>query len=62
MKMEGEMKQSTQLQIMAIIVIILFGILDVIAMYVPLVAIGALVILLFKPKWFFNLVRKLYEE
>lgn len=55
------MKQSTRLQTLAIIILIVLAVIDAIAYFVPIAAIAGIVILLFKPKWFLNFINKIYE-
>ncbi len=56
------MKRSIKYQIIAILILITLAVLDAFSVFVPIVAIIAIAILLFKPKWFANFVKYLYEE
>ncbi|MFW6139054.1 MAG: hypothetical protein ACOC7U_07770 [Spirochaetota bacterium] len=55
------MKENIQLRILAIVVLIVLGVLDAFAIFVPVVAIGGIILLLFRPKWFYNFVEKVYK-
>jgi len=54
------MKKSTQLRILGIIVLIVIAFVDAIP-YTSIAALGCIVILLFRPKGFLNLIEKMYE-
>ncbi|HUT66633.1 MAG TPA: hypothetical protein VMZ05_10880 [Spirochaetota bacterium] len=54
------MKKSTQLRILGIIVLIVLAFVDAIP-YTSIAALGGIVILLFRPKGFLNLIEKMYE-
>ena len=54
------MKKSTQLRILGIIVLIVLAFVDAIP-YTSIVALGGIVILLFRPKGFLALIKKMYE-
>ncbi len=55
------MKQSTQLRIFAILILIVLAIVDAFSFFVPIVAILGLVVILWKPKWLRNFINKIYE-
>ena len=56
------MKKGVQLRMLGIIVLIVLAIVDAIAYFVPIVAIAAIIILLFKPKWFHKFINNIYAE
>jgi hypothetical protein len=55
------MKKSTQLQIIAILILIVIAIVDAFP-FTPVAAISAIALLLFRPKWLFRFFEKLYDE
>lgn len=55
------MKQSTQLRIFAILILIVLAIVDAFSFFVPVVAILGLILILWKPKWLRNFIYKVYE-
>lgn len=55
------MKQSTQLRIFAILILIALAIIDAFSFFVPVVAILGLILILWKPKWLRNFIHKVYE-
>lgn len=56
------MKKSTQLQIIAVVILIAIAVVDALSVFVPIAAIGAIALLLFRPKWLFNFFEKLYDK
>jgi hypothetical protein len=54
------MKRSNQLIMIAIAILIVFGIIDMLP-FTPVTAIGMIFIILFKPIWFRNFINSLYE-
>lgn len=54
------MSTSLQLRIIAIVVLMVLAVIDAIAMFVPIVALGGIALLLFRPKWLFNFFAKVY--
>jgi hypothetical protein len=56
------MKKSTQLQIIAIIILKSVAAVDAISIYLPLAALGGIALLLFKPKWLLSFFQKIYEK
>ncbi len=54
------MKKSSQLRILAIIILVVLAVVDVLP-FTPLTALGGIVIILFRPKWFFNFIQKVYK-
>jgi len=59
--LEGKMKRSTWMRIIAIVVLAVLAAVDAIVVFVPLVALAGIVILLFKPKWFRTFINDLYD-
>ena len=55
------MKQSTQLRIFAVLILIALAIVDAFSFFVPIVALLGLVVILWKPKWLRNFIDKIYE-
>lgn len=60
--MEVSMKKSTVLRIAAIVILIGFAIVDAITIFVPIVAIAAIALLLFRPRWLLTFFEKVYER
>jgi hypothetical protein len=56
------MKKSTQLQFVAIIILVAVAAVDAISIYLPLAALGGIALLLFKPKWLLSFFQKIYEK
>ena len=59
-EMEGRMKQSIQLRILAVIVLIVLAVVDALAAFIPIVAIAGIVIILFKPRGFHKFINNIY--
>ncbi len=55
------MEDGMRYRIMGIILLIVLAVVDAFLVFVPIVAILGLIILLFKPKWFYNIIVKMYE-
>jgi len=55
------MKRSTKYQIIAILILVVLSVVDAFSVFIPIVAIILIGIFLFKPKWFANFVKYLYE-
>jgi hypothetical protein len=62
MIMEVWMKKSLQLRILATIILIGLAIVDAIAFIAPIAAIGAIILILFRPKWLFTFFEKIYDR
>jgi hypothetical protein len=56
------MKKSTQWQIIAVVILIAIAIVDALSVFIPIAAIAAIALLLFKPKWLFTFFEKLYDK
>jgi len=56
------MNRSTKYQIIAILVLTILAIVDAFSVFIPIVAIIGIAIFLFKPKWFANFVKNIYEQ
>jgi len=54
------MKQSMKLRIVAVIILAVLAVIDMLP-FTPVTAFGGVIIILFRPKWFFNIVQKLYD-
>ena len=55
------MKQSTQIRIFAILILIVLAAIDAFSMFVPVVAFLGIVLILWRPKWLRNFIEKVYE-
>jgi len=55
-------KKSTLLRIIAIAVLIGIAIVDAITVFIPIAAVAAIALLLFRPKWLLNFFDKIYER
>ena len=56
------MKKSTQLQIIAVVILIAIAVVDALSVFVPIAAIALIALLLFRPKWLFHFFEKLYDK
>jgi len=56
------MKKSTQWQIIAVLILVVIAIADALSVFVPIAAIAAIALLLFRPKWLFHFFEKLYDK
>ncbi|MBN2323862.1 MAG: hypothetical protein JXQ30_09010 [Spirochaetes bacterium] len=54
------MKQSTQLRILSVIVLVVLAFVDAIP-YTSIAALGGIVIILFRPKGFLTFIERIYE-
>ncbi len=54
------MKESTQLRILTIVVLVVFAFIDVLP-FTALTAFALIVIVLFRPKWFRKIINKFYD-
>ena len=54
------MKESTQLRILAIVVLAVFAFIDTLP-FTALTAFMLIIMVLFRPKWFKNIVNKFYD-
>jgi hypothetical protein len=59
--MGGLMKQSTQVRIFAILILVVLAAIDAFLFFVPVVAFIGIVLVLWRPKWLRNFVEKAYE-
>jgi hypothetical protein len=46
---------------LGIVVLAVLAVIDAIVVFVPLVALGGIIILLFKPKWFRTFIDSIYD-
>ena len=58
---EGLMKQSTQVRIFAILILVVLAAIDAFSMFVPVVAFIGIVLILWRPKWLRTFIEKAYE-
>jgi hypothetical protein len=56
------MKKSTQWRIIAVLILVAIAIVDALSFFVPIAAIAAIALLLFRPKWLFHFFEKLYDK
>lgn len=56
------MRKSTLLQIVAVLILVAIAIVDAFSLFVPIAAIAAIGLLLFRPKWLFRFFQKLYDN
>lgn len=56
------MKQSTKWQIIVIVILIAIAVVDALSVFVPITAIAAIALLLFRPKWLLHFFEKLYDK
>jgi hypothetical protein len=56
------MSTSLQLRFLAIAVLFVLAVLDAVALYFPIVALGGIILLLIKPKWLFNFFARVYNR
>ena len=54
------MRKSMKLQILTAVVLIVVAVIDAVSIFVPLVALGALALVLFKPRWLLIYIQNLY--
>lgn len=59
--MGESMKQSTQVRIFAILILVVLAAIDAVSMFVPVVAFIGIVLILWRPKWLRNFIEKAYE-
>ncbi len=57
-----DMKESTKVQLLAVIILIVLAVVDAFLVFVPIVAILGIAIVLFKPKWFLRSVKNIFGE
>ena len=60
MKREEQMKESTQLRVLAIVILIALAFVDAIP-FTAITALAGIVLVLFRPKWFRNFVDRIYD-
>lgn len=56
------MRKSTQLQIMAVLILVAIAVVDALSVFVPIAAIAVIALILFRPKWLFRFFHKLYDK
>jgi hypothetical protein len=54
------MKKSMQLQVTTVAVLVIIAVLDAFSLFIPLAALGALALVLFKPRWLLTYMQNLY--
>lgn len=54
------MKKSIQLQMTTAAVLVIIAVLDAFVIFIPLAALGALALVLFKPRWLLAYMQNLY--
>ena len=56
------MKKSVLLRIIAIVILIGIAIVDAITVFIPITAVAAIALLLFRPKWLLKFFDRIYER
>ena len=55
------MKQSTQVRIFAILILVVLAVIDAFSFFVPVVAFLGIILILWRPKWLRSFIEKAYE-
>jgi len=55
-------KKSVLLRIIAIVILIGIAIVDAITVFIPITAVAAIALLLFRPKWLLKFFDRIYER
>jgi hypothetical protein len=56
------MKKSVKLQIFTAVVLVVIAALDAVSIFIPVAAVAALALILFKPKWLLTYFQDLYGK